>query len=77
MTPRTPHPQILQLSSRVMGLTNSKMPAIGIPPVKVYDIETSPEKRTRTLKHLIRANHVSHSTVSQRLKGYNDLPLVC
>ena len=59
-----------------MGLANSKPQAIDIPPVQVHDIETSPEKRTRSLKHLIRANHVNHSIAFRRLDNNNDLPHV-
>ncbi|KAH0537090.1 hypothetical protein FGG08_006092 [Glutinoglossum americanum] len=59
-----------------MGLANSKPQAINIPPVQVHDIETSPEKRTRTLKHLIRANHVNHSIICRRLEKHNDMPHV-
>ncbi|KAI9778509.1 MAG: hypothetical protein M1839_008039 [Geoglossum umbratile] len=57
-----------------MGITNSKLQAIDIPPVQIHDIETSPEKRTRTLKHLIRANHVNHSIAFRRIDNSNDLP---
>ncbi|KAK8050644.1 hypothetical protein PG994_012374 [Apiospora phragmitis] len=35
--------------------------SIDLPPVKVHELESSPEKRTRTLKHLLKANHVNHS----------------
>ncbi|KAI9769626.1 MAG: hypothetical protein M1840_003863 [Geoglossum simile] len=57
-----------------MGLANSRPQAIDIPPVQVHDIETSPEKRMRSLKHLIRANHVNHSIAFRRLDNNNDLP---
>ncbi|CAK7214473.1 hypothetical protein SCUCBS95973_002158 [Sporothrix curviconia] len=35
--------------------------ARGLDPVPVYAVETSPEKRPRTLKHLLRGNHVNHA----------------
>ncbi|CAK7198655.1 hypothetical protein SEUCBS139899_001319 [Sporothrix eucalyptigena] len=35
--------------------------ARGLPPVPVHSVETSPEKRPRTLKHLLRGNHVNHA----------------
>ncbi|KAH0564938.1 hypothetical protein GP486_001677 [Trichoglossum hirsutum] len=59
-----------------MGLASSKARAIDIPPVKDCDIDNSPEKRTRTLGRLVRANHANHSIASKRLTGHNDLPLV-
>ena len=34
---------------------------IDIPPVETHNVETDPEKRPRTLKPLLRANHVNHS----------------
>ena len=35
--------------------------ARGLEPVPVHAVETSPEKRPRTLKHLLRGNHVNHA----------------
>ena len=34
---------------------------VGLAPVPVHDVEMSPDRSTRTLKHLIRANHVNYS----------------
>lgn len=48
--------------------------AILLPPVETHDIETAPEKRPRTLKHLIKANHVNHSIVYHNLQYSNHLP---
>src|SRR5947207_1371427 len=50
----------LKLYIIAMGATNST-PSIDIPSVEIHDIETALEKRPRTLKHLIRANHVNHA----------------
>lgn len=47
---------------------------IDIPPVEVHAIETDPEKRPRTLKHLLRANHVNHSVLYHNLQYDNHLP---
>ncbi|KAI9831418.1 MAG: hypothetical protein M1826_003591 [Phylliscum demangeonii] len=41
--------------------------------VEIHDIETSPEKRTRTLKHLLRANHVNHSLLYCHLQFHNHM----
>ncbi|OTB10543.1 hypothetical protein K445DRAFT_322891 [Daldinia sp. EC12] len=47
---------------------------IDIPPVEVHNVETSPEKRPRTLKHLLKANHVNHSILYHNLEFHNHLP---
>lgn len=47
---------------------------IDIPPVEVHSIETAPEKRPRTLKHLLRANHVNHSIIYHNLQFDNHMP---
>lgn len=47
---------------------------INIPSVEIHDIETAPEKRPRTLKHLIKANHVNHSILYHDLQFNNHLP---
>ncbi|RWA11362.1 hypothetical protein EKO27_g3735 [Xylaria grammica] len=47
---------------------------IDIPPVEVYNVETAPEKRPRTLKHLLRANHVNHSIIYHNLRYHNHMP---
>ncbi|KAH8675893.1 hypothetical protein BX600DRAFT_508091 [Xylariales sp. PMI_506] len=47
---------------------------IDIPPVEVHNVETAPEKRPRTLKHLLKANHVNHSIIYHELHYHNHLP---
>ncbi|KAI9819484.1 MAG: hypothetical protein M1827_006932 [Pycnora praestabilis] len=42
--------------------------------VKIHEIETSPEKRARKLKHLIRLNHANHSLVYHNLQFHNHMP---
>ena len=54
----------------------SVLQPIKIKPVQSYDIETSPEKRTRTLKHLLRANHVNHNILFNELRFHNHAPHV-
>jgi hypothetical protein len=48
--------------------------SIDIPSVEIHDVETAPEKRPRTLKHLIRANHVNHSILYHNLQYHNHMP---
>ncbi|CAJ2513825.1 Uu.00g019440.m01.CDS01 [Anthostomella pinea] len=48
--------------------------SIDIPPVEVHNVETAPEKRPRTLKHLLKANHVNHSILYHDLEFHNHLP---
>ncbi|KAI3332269.1 hypothetical protein HD806DRAFT_479950 [Xylariaceae sp. AK1471] len=47
--------------------------SIDIPPVEVHNVETAPEKRPRTLKHLLRANHVNHSILYHNLQYDNHM----
>jgi hypothetical protein len=54
--------------------SREQVPAINIEPVEVHDIETAPEKRPRTLKHLLRANHVNHSIIYHNLQFDNHMP---
>lgn len=48
--------------------------AISIEPVQVHKIDNSPEKRPRTLKHLLRANHINHAIVYHSLQFHNHMP---
>lgn len=48
--------------------------AIPLEPVEVHNVETNPEKRPRTLKHLLKANHVNHSILYNSLRFHNHLP---
>lgn len=49
-------------------------PYTGLPPVPTVDYETSLEKRDRTLKHLLRANHQNFSVLYSQLRFHNHLP---
>lgn len=51
--------------------------AIDIKSVQIHDVETQQEKRARTLKHLIKLNHASHSIVYHNLHFHNHMPHVC
>ncbi|KAJ9137910.1 Oxidoreductase AflY [Pleurostoma richardsiae] len=52
----------------------SQPSSIILPRVEVHNVETSPERRPRTLKHLLRANHVNHSIIYHHLQFDNHLP---
>lgn len=54
--------------------TSHTAQSIDLPPVETHDVETAPEKRPRTLKHLIRANHVNHSIIYHNLQYHNHMP---
>ncbi|KAI1344633.1 hypothetical protein F5Y15DRAFT_367228 [Xylariaceae sp. FL0016] len=53
---------------------NDKARPIKLPPVEIHNVETAPEKRPRTLKHLLKANHVNHSILYHNLEFHNHLP---
>jgi hypothetical protein len=42
----------------------------------VHDIETSTDKRDRTLKHLLKLNHANFSILYNRLRFHNHTPHV-
>ena len=48
--------------------------SIDLESVEIHDVETAPEKRPRTLKHLIRANHVNHAAIYHNLQYHNHMP---
>ncbi|OCK80976.1 hypothetical protein K432DRAFT_381735 [Lepidopterella palustris CBS 459.81] len=56
------------------GLRSSDLPAIELPSVEIHEIETAAEKRPRTLKHLIKANHVNYSIIYHNLQFHNHSP---
>lgn len=55
------------------GRTNTTG-GIDIPPVKVYDVETSTDKRDRRLKHLLKLNHTNFSILWNNLRFHNHTP---
>jgi hypothetical protein len=50
---------------------------VELPSVEIHDIETAAEKRPRTLKHLLKANHANHSIIYHDLHYHNHIPHVC
>ncbi|KAF1832361.1 hypothetical protein BDW02DRAFT_640822 [Decorospora gaudefroyi] len=47
---------------------------VDLPSVEIHDIETSAEKRPRTLKHLLKANHANYSIIYHDLTFHNHAP---
>lgn len=47
--------------------------AIQLPSVEIHDVETAPEKRPRTLKHLLKANHINFSILFHNLQFHNHM----
>ncbi|KAF2705105.1 hypothetical protein K504DRAFT_460878 [Pleomassaria siparia CBS 279.74] len=47
---------------------------IDLPPVEIHDVETAAEKRPRTLKHLLKANHANYSIIYHDLRFHNHTP---
>ncbi|KAK4988051.1 hypothetical protein LTR50_004167 [Elasticomyces elasticus] len=56
------------------GRSSSLTPSINIPSVEIHDIEENPEKRARTLKHLLKANHINHAVIYHKLQFHNHTP---
>ena len=48
--------------------------AVKIPKAEVHEIEERPEKRARTLKHLLKANHINYSIIYNELRFHNHTP---
>ncbi|KAG5926823.1 hypothetical protein E4U42_002929 [Claviceps africana] len=56
--------------SYVLG-TDGESQAIQVPPVEIHHVETDPDRRARSLKHLLKANHVNYSVVYSQLRFDN------
>jgi len=74
------------MSSSILGyvplvgrlLPRNEEGVITLEPVEVHNVETDAAKRPRTLKHLLRANHVNYSIVYHNLQFDNHMPhLLC
>jgi hypothetical protein len=48
--------------------------SIALPSVPIHDVETAPEKRPRTLKHLLKANHANYAIIYHNLEFNNHMP---
>lgn len=83
--PQSPQRSFLTMSSMFtlpsirlpsFGL-GSKGPRVELASVEIHDVETAAEKRPRTLKHLLRANHANHSIVYKDGRCRNNTAHVC
>ncbi|EAQ89312.1 hypothetical protein CHGG_05931 [Chaetomium globosum CBS 148.51] len=54
--------------------TGDEPQTVNLPPVEVHSVEANPDKTPRTLKHLLKANHVNHSILYHNLQFDNHLP---
>ena len=51
-------------------------PRVNLASVEIHDIETAAEKRPRTLKHLLKANHANYAILYHDLRFHNHAPHV-
>jgi len=58
---------------RYLSFGNYAAQSIDLPNVEIHEVETAPEKRPRTLKHLIKANHINHSILYHELNFHNHM----
>ncbi|CZS88518.1 uncharacterized protein RAG0_00247 [Rhynchosporium agropyri] len=64
---------VLNRLTKYFTTSNYAAQSIDLPSVEINDVETAPEKRPRTLKHLLRANHVNHSILYHDLQYHNHM----
>ncbi|KAF4552324.1 Questin oxidase-like protein 2 [Elsinoe fawcettii] len=64
----------LGIPSWISGLTSISSGGISISSVHINDIEENSDKRARTLKHLLKANHINHSIIYNHLRFHNHCP---
>lgn len=62
---------ILSYIPLLNSLAGSRPKAINLPSVEIQYVETSPDRRARCLKHLLKANHVNHAVVYHNLQWDN------
>lgn len=65
---------IVNRLAKYFTTSNYATQSIDLPSVEIHDVETAAEKRPRTLKHLLRANHVNHSILYHDLQYHNHMP---
>ena len=54
-------------------LSGGNNATIAVDPVEVHDVEIRSDKRSRTLKHLLRLNHVNNSIIYHDLEFHNHM----
>jgi hypothetical protein len=62
----------IPLVNRLVG--SDEQGKVDVPSVEVHNLENAPEKLPRTLKHLLKANHLNHSIIYHNLQFDNHLP---
>lgn len=62
------------LRARPSTSTPSRDIAIPLPSVPIHRTETALDKPSRTLKHLLKANHANHSVIYNSLRFHNHAP---
>ncbi|KAF2435732.1 hypothetical protein EJ08DRAFT_674954 [Tothia fuscella] len=67
-----PRENVFSYISRVFPSWTSR--PIDIPAVQTHDIEVTADRRSRTLKHLIKANHANFSIIYHDLKYHTHMP---
>ncbi|KAL5121213.1 hypothetical protein ACEQ8H_000681 [Pleosporales sp. CAS-2024a] len=67
-------PRISVPSFLRVGGGGGQVVKVDLPSVEVHDIETAAEKRARTLKHLLKANHANYSIIYHDLRFHNHAP---
>jgi hypothetical protein len=65
---------IVNQVKKYLATSNYAAQSISLPSVEIHDIETAPEKRPRTLKHLLRANHANYAIIYHNLQYHNHMP---
>jgi Questin oxidase-like len=56
------------------GRSSTSGPKIDLPPVRIHDTETSHDKPSRRLKHLLKLNHVNHAILFNHRRFHNHCP---
>ena len=59
------------IANRLVG-SEFRHRAAHLPPVEVHQVETMPGRRSRCLKHLLKANHVNYAVISDSLGRSNN-----
>ncbi|KAH7408244.1 hypothetical protein DE146DRAFT_606673 [Phaeosphaeria sp. MPI-PUGE-AT-0046c] len=64
----------ISLPSFLRNVGSGSYPRVELASVEIHDIETAAEKRPRTLKHLLKANHANYSILYHDLRFHNHAP---
>lgn len=64
------------LPSVNLSFSDRSTPAVKLRPVEVHDVQTAKDKSARTLKHLLKLNHVNFAILYNDLAFHNHMPHV-